>query len=52
VVEGYIMLPTFAQEWTLEESKIQTPHSKARVIHLHLEQDNSSNRDVQLVQGK
>ena len=49
VVEGYIMLPTFAREWTLEESKIQTPHSKARVIHLRLE-DNNSNGNVQLVQ--
>jgi hypothetical protein len=50
VVEGCIVLPTFAREWTLEESKIQTPHSKARVIHLRLEDNSNSNGDVQLVQ--
>jgi hypothetical protein len=48
VVEGFIMLPPFA-DWTLEESKIQTTHSRARVIHLHLE-NNNSDGDVELVQ--
>jgi hypothetical protein len=48
VVEGFIMLPTFA-DWTLEESKIQTRHSKARVIRLLFENSNS-NGDVELVQ--
>jgi hypothetical protein len=51
VVEGSIMLPTSAKDWSLEESKIQTRHSRARVIHLRLENNNSDNAgSVQLIQ--